>query len=246
MKKLAELLGWQAELDRLVSACGGWPPAGPVLPQISELPPKKQISQDAAEAMAKVLRGIVGGKEAEGKGAETVGGTGAGGGGESDDKGKLTGLFGRLLSKTKQQAGAGEAAFSLQGQEVVTSGKVGTNEKRDNSLGVSVCPHRSSPQSASALQLRPQRLDEVDSMARQDHASFASEARRWLPWTCPSCTFVNERFVSLCEVCDAPNLARRARQQQTVVAPANADVGGLLEQVLEEDREQDPYNIARI
>ena len=83
-------------------------------------------------------------------------------------------------------------------------------------------------------------------MARQDHASFASEARRWLPWTCPSCTFVNERFVSLCEVCDAPNLARRARQQQTVVAPANADVGGLLEQVLEEDREQDPYNIARI
>ena len=109
---------------------------------------------------------------------------------------------------------------------------------------VSVCPHRSSPQSASALQLRPQRLDEVDSMARQDHASFASEARRWLPWTCPSCTFVNEQFVSLCEVCDAPNL--RARQQQTVVAPANADVGGLLEQVLEEDREQDPYNIARI
>ena len=116
MKKLAELLGWQAELDRLVSACGGWPPAGPVLPQISELPPKKQISRDTAEAMAKVLRGIVGGKGAEGKGAEAVGGGGAGGGGESVGKGKLTGLFGRLLSKTKKQAGAGEAAASLEGQ----------------------------------------------------------------------------------------------------------------------------------
>ena len=114
MKKLAELLGWQAELDRLVSACGGWPPAGPVLPQISELPPKKQISQDAVEAMAKVLRGIVGGKGAEGKGAEAVGGGGAGGGGESVGKGKLTGLFGRLLSKTKKQAGAGEAAAGSQ------------------------------------------------------------------------------------------------------------------------------------
>ena len=131
MKKLAELLGWQAELDRLVSACGGWPPAGPVLPQISELPPKKQISRDTAEAMAKVLRGIVGGKGAEGKGAEAVAGTGSGGGGESDGKGKLTGLFGRLLSKTKKQAGAGEAAASLQGQGAAGEDGGGHEEEED-------------------------------------------------------------------------------------------------------------------
>ena len=126
------------------------------------------------------------------------------------------------------------------GNESVLNQKLRAKYKAD------LAEHNATSRTASALQLRPQRLDEVDPMARQDHASFASEARRWLPWTCPSCTFVNEQFVSFCEVCDAPNLARRARQQQEVVAPANAEIGGLLEKVLEEDREQDPCTIARI
>ena len=61
VKDLAALLGWNAELDALVTECGGWPAPGPILEQISAKPPKKQISKETAAAMAKVLQGIMGG-----------------------------------------------------------------------------------------------------------------------------------------------------------------------------------------
>ncbi len=37
VKDLAAHLGWQDELNALVTNCGGWPPPGPVLQQISAL-----------------------------------------------------------------------------------------------------------------------------------------------------------------------------------------------------------------
>ena len=58
--------------------------------------------------------------------------------------------------------------------------------------------------------ISPERLDTIDSIAREGYSSFAVESRRGLPWTCPCCTLVNEKLVSECEVCGEPNYARRA------------------------------------
>ena len=98
----------------------------------------------------------------------------------------------------------------------------------------------------SSHQKRPatcanERLEEIDSMAREGCASFAVEARRWLPWTCPNCTFVNEQYVSLCEVCDEPNYARRAQQQHELAARSSTedDRGWSLVAVPEEEEEEE-------
>jgi hypothetical protein len=48
--------------------------------------------------------------------------------------------------------------------------------------------------------------DDVTTVPRSHSNSvFARYAHRYLPWTCPICTFLNQSYPSTCEACDQPN-----------------------------------------
>jgi len=44
--------------------------------------------------------------------------------------------------------------------------------------------------------------------------SLKEACQRYLPWTCPRCTFVNEDYPGVCEICDAPRWPENVRKEQ--------------------------------